>query len=155
MAFFQKKHKGSPAYFADILEPVENIPAGEPVTLGIFPDEHSLVLRWGGEDVIVVYTRIVSFIVDNEPRIRDGESRIDASLLENEDVAKLTGVSELVSKVRSMSTKWFGELFYLDGEGRQVKLHFLERKRSGYYIDVVKSLQAMQMEKYLAAELGI
>ncbi|MCD8300184.1 MAG: hypothetical protein LUC41_03305 [Clostridiales bacterium] len=155
MSIFQKKHKGSPAYFADILEPVENIPAGEPVTLGIFPEEHSLVFRWGKEDVIVVYTRIVSFIVDNEPRIRDGESRIDASLLENEDVIKLDGAAQLVSKVRSMSTKWLGELFYLDNEGNPVKLHFLERKRSGYYVDVVKSLQAMQMERYLSDELNI
>ncbi len=155
MALFQKKHRGSPAYFADILEPVENIPAGEPVTLGIFPEEHSLVFKWGNENVIVVYTRIVSFIVDNEPRIRDGESRIDASLLENQEYINLDSVSAIVTKARNMSTKWFGELTYLDNEGNFKQLHFLERKRSGHYIDVVKSLQAMQMEKYLAEELNI
>ncbi len=156
MAFFQKKPKDrSSGYFGDLLFPVGDIPAGAAVTLWVLTGEECLLLRRGDEDTVIPYLRLIHFEADNEPRIRDGESRIPAEVLTDVPEKSPDSLTNMQQTVRLVSTRWFGELTYVDEEGLKQHIYMMERKRSGYYLDVVKSLQAIQMEKYFREDLGL
>ncbi len=156
MPFFQRKQTHSSGYFGDLLFPVgDDLPAGSEITLWVMTDEDCLLLRCGKEDTEIPYLRLISFVADNELRIRDGESRIPAEMLADvpEEIDDKPSGTEQAA--RMVSTRWFGELQYVDEDGMRQKICIMERKRSGYYHDATKSLQAIQMEKYFSEELDL
>ncbi len=156
MSFLQRNNKNhSSGYFGDLLFPVGELPAEAAVTMWILEDEMCLLLRRGKEDTKIPYWRILSFKADNEPRIRDGESSIPPETLANLPDKSTETVARMEQSVRpKMTTRWFGELQYLDEEGAKQYIYIMERKRSGYYLDLVKSLQAIEMEKYVRELTG-
>ncbi len=155
MAFSRKKKNLSPGYFGDLLFPVGDLPAGAAVTLRIRPDEKCLLIHRGDEDTKVPYRTLICFVVDNEARIRDGESPIPAEILADVPEKSEDSLTRMEQSARWMSTRWFGELLYVDENDEDQKICIMERKRSGYNLDVIKSAQASDMEKYFHDELGL
>ncbi len=156
MEFFRKKTNRSSGYYGDLLFPVADLPAKSPVTLWVEKDEECLMLRCEKENTEIPYLRLISFVADNEPRIRDGESRIPAETLEDLSEKSEDQFTRIQLAVRMTGARWFGELQYVDEEGQLQKIDIMERGRSGnYYIDAVKSLQAIEMEKYFREVLEL
>ncbi len=155
MGIFQKQPSRPPGYFGDLLFPVGELPSGAAVTLWIRTDEKCLLLRRGKEDTKIPYQSLIRFVVDNEARIRDGESAIPAEILA--DVAEKSddSLTRMEQTTRWVSTRWFGELRYTDADGAQQEICIMERKPSGYNLDVIKSQQAARMENFVREQLNL
>ncbi len=149
MPFFQRERKRSNGYSGDILYSIGDIPADTEVTLWILKDAECIHLQSDAGNIQIPYLRIIKFEADTEPRIREGISRIPAEALADIPESVDDAGSEDKRETRLMYSRWIGELLFVDEDGILQSIYMMEKKRSGYYLDNVKSIQAMGMERFV------
>lgn len=142
----QLKREASQIFMGESLQPIGKIPAGKCVGLTLKPDKQVLNIHHDKIDITLPYERLRGFRLENEITLAKSGSGLGGAIVGG----ALFGVGGAIvgqnAKKGKTNSKWIATLSYIDKEGNDQTLNFIQWGVTGYYEGDTKHWGASQFE---------
>ena len=143
----QIKKEKSVAFWGKTLQPIGQIVQDALCILTLDPDNKKLVINNEKKQITLPYDRIRSFTIVDEVTLEKSGSGLGGAIAGG----LLFGVAGAIvgSGLDKGKTKikWFGALKYVDKDGKECELNFVEMAFTGFYQEKIKNPAADKFER--------
>lgn len=141
-----QKKESSVIFCGESLQAIGKIPAGKCVGLTLKPDDQVLNIHYDKIDITLPYDRLRGFRVENDVTLTKSGSGLGGALVGG---ALFGGAGAIVGqnmKKGKTKVKWIATLSYVDKDGNDQSLGFIQNSGLGYYDGDKKHYGASQFE---------